>query len=67
MLKRMKMAAGVAALAAVFMSVASAKPQQSGIQKQLRSVMKCASCKKQNCPIPHIRKRIQTVHAAQFD
>lgn len=67
MLKRMKMAAGVAALAAVFMSVASAKPQQTGIQKQLKSVMKCASCKKQKCPIPHIRKRLQMVHVSQFD
>ena len=67
MLKRLKMAASVAALAAVFMSVASAKPQQSGIQKQLRSVMKCSSCKKQQCPIPRIRKRLQTVQAAQFD
>ncbi|PLX33532.1 MAG: hypothetical protein C0605_16265 [Hyphomicrobiales bacterium] len=61
------MAAGVAALAAVFMSVATAKPQQSALQKQLRSVLKCADCKKADCPIPHIRKRLQMVHASQFD
>ena len=67
MLKRMKMAAALAALTTVFVSVAKAKQEHATDRQQIPAFMKCAHCKKPNCPIPTLRNRILLEQAGQFD
>lgn len=61
------MVAAVAALTAVFVTMAKASQERSAKKHNIPAFLKCANCTRENCPIPMIKSRMLLEQAGRFD